>query len=91
VVAAESEQMVAALRKNGAPVTYMTFPDEGHGFIRLENRLAFFAVLEAFLAKHLGGRHEPIGMAFEGSSIRIETGIDLVPGLSAARAVQPGR
>ena len=91
VVAAESEQMVAALRKNGAPVTYMTFPDEGHGFIRLENRLAFFAVLEAFLAKHLGGRHEPIGMAFEGSSIRIETGIDLVPGLSAARAVKPGR
>ena len=91
VVAAESEQMVAALRKNGAPVTYVTFPDEGHGFIRLENRLAFYAVLEAFLAKHLGGRHEPIGTAFEGSSIRIETGIDLVPGLSAARAVQSGR
>jgi dipeptidyl aminopeptidase/acylaminoacyl peptidase len=90
VVAAESEQMVAALRKNGAPVTYVTFPDEGHGFVRLENRLAFFAVVEAFLAKHLGGRHEPIAKAFEGSSIRIETGGDLVPGLSGTRAVQPG-
>jgi dipeptidyl aminopeptidase/acylaminoacyl peptidase len=81
VVAAESEQMVAALRKNGAPVTYVTFPDEGHGFVRLQNRLAFFAVVEAFLAKHLRGRHEPVGKAFEGSSIRIETGADLVPGL----------
>jgi dipeptidyl aminopeptidase/acylaminoacyl peptidase len=90
VVAAESEQMVAALRKNGAPVTYVTFPDEGHGFVRLQNRLAFFAVVEAFLARHLRGRYEPIGKAFEGSSIRIETGADLVPGLSGTRAVQPG-
>jgi dipeptidyl aminopeptidase/acylaminoacyl peptidase len=90
VVAAESEQMVAALRKNGAPVTYVTFPDEGHGFVRQENRLAFFAVVEAFLAKHLGGRYEPIGTAFAGSSIKLEAGSDLVPGLSGARTVQPG-
>jgi dipeptidyl aminopeptidase/acylaminoacyl peptidase len=82
VVAAESEQMVAALKKNGAPVTYVTFPDEGHGFVRHENRLAFFAVVEAFLAKHLGGRHERIGREFIGSSINIETGAELVPGLS---------
>jgi hypothetical protein len=37
------------------------YPDEGHGFARPENRLHFFAVTEQFLAKHLGGRAEPIG------------------------------
>ena len=75
--------MVEALKKNGAPVTYVTFPDEGHGFVRNENRLAFFAVVEAFLAKHLGGRYEPIDDAFNGSSIKVETGAELIPGLSA--------
>ena len=62
-------------------MTYVTFPDEGHGFARPENRLAFNAIVEQFLAKHLGGRAEPIGDAFAGSSLKIETGRDLVPGL----------
>jgi dipeptidyl aminopeptidase/acylaminoacyl peptidase len=82
VVPAESEQMVQALKGRGVPVTYITFPDEGHGFARPENRLAFFAVAEAFFAKHLGGRYQPIGADFAGSTIRIETGRDLVPGLA---------
>ena len=56
---AESEQIVAAIRKAGKPVEYMLFPDEGHGFARPENRLKFYAAAEAFLAKHLkGGRAE---------------------------------
>ena len=54
VVAAESEQMVNALKGRNVPVTYITFPDEGHGFARPENRMAFFAITEAFLARHLG-------------------------------------
>jgi dipeptidyl aminopeptidase/acylaminoacyl peptidase len=82
VVAAESEQMVAALRKHGVPVTYITFADEGHGFVRPENRLAFNAVAEAFLAKHLGGRYQPVGNDFAGSTLKVETGGELVPGLS---------
>jgi dipeptidyl aminopeptidase/acylaminoacyl peptidase len=82
VVAAESEQMVAALKQRGVPVTYITFADEGHGFVRPENRLAFYGVTEAFLAKHLGGRYQPIENDFAGSSLRIETGGELVPGLS---------
>ena len=85
VVAAESEQMVAALKKNGAPVTYVTFPDEGHGFVRPENRLAFFAIVEAFLARHLGGRYESVGADFAGSSLKVETGGELIPGLTTAR------
>jgi len=81
VVAAESEQMVAALKQRDVPVTYITFPDEGHGFVRPENRLACYGVTEAFLAKHLGGRCQPIGNDFAGSSLKIEAGADLVPGL----------
>ncbi len=66
------------------PVTYVLFPDEGHGFARPENRMAFNAVSEAFLAEHLGGRYEPIGAAFAGSSITVPVGADEVPGLAQA-------
>jgi dipeptidyl aminopeptidase/acylaminoacyl peptidase len=81
VVAAESEQMVTALKSRGVPVTYITFPDEGHGFARPENRMAFYAATESFLAKHLGGRAQPVGDDFKGSSLKVETGGELVPGL----------
>jgi dipeptidyl aminopeptidase/acylaminoacyl peptidase len=56
---AESDQIVAAMRKNGKLVEYIVFPDEGHGFARPENRLIFYAAAEPFLAKCLGGRAEP--------------------------------
>ena len=84
VTRAESEQIVAALRERGVPVTYITFRDEGHGFARPENHLAFRAVTEAFLARHLGGAAEPIDRArdFAGSTLVVETGADLVPGLA---------
>ena len=81
VVAAESEQMVRAMERRGIPVSYVTFPDEGHGWARPANRLAFYAIVEQFLAKHLGGRAEPIGNAFSGSSLTIEAGRHLIPGL----------
>lgn len=58
---AESDQIAEAVRKNGKELQYVLYPDEGHGFQRPENRMHFFAVTEQFLAKHLGGRAEPIG------------------------------
>ncbi|HEY2784929.1 MAG TPA: S9 family peptidase [Fimbriiglobus sp.] len=58
---AESDQIVSAMRKGGKEVEYVLYSDEGHGFARPENRLHFFAVAEQFLAKHLGGRAEPVG------------------------------
>jgi dipeptidyl aminopeptidase/acylaminoacyl peptidase len=57
---AESEQIVAAIEKNGGAVTYVLYPDEGHGFARPENRTDFNARAEAFLADCLGGRAEPM-------------------------------
>ncbi len=56
---AESDQIVAAMRKNDKDVVYYVFPDEGHGFARPVNNMAFNAAAENFLAKYLGGRAEP--------------------------------
>ena len=39
-------------------------------------------IVEAFLAKHLGGRYQPIAEDFAGSSLRVHTGASLVPGLA---------
>jgi dipeptidyl aminopeptidase/acylaminoacyl peptidase len=76
---AQSNEIVAAMQRLGLPVTYVVFPDEGHGFRRPENNIAFHAVAEAFLAKHLGGRAEPIGEDFEGSTIEIRAGGEILP------------
>jgi len=81
---AEADQIVAAMNDKKIPVSYVLYPDEGHGFARPENRTSFFAVSEAFLAKYIGGRYQPIGDDFRGSSITVPDGADGVPGLSAA-------
>jgi dipeptidyl aminopeptidase/acylaminoacyl peptidase len=81
---AESDQIVQAMKAKGLPVTYAVFPDEGHGFQRPENRIAFFAVAETFLAQHLGGVYQPIGDDFARASIQVPAGADQVPGLAEA-------
>jgi dipeptidyl aminopeptidase/acylaminoacyl peptidase len=55
----ESDQIVAEMRKNDIPVTYVLFEDEGHGFANPRNNKRFTAAAEAFLARTLGGRVEP--------------------------------
>ncbi len=80
----ESDQIVKAMQEKNIPVTYALFPDEGHGFARPENNKAFNAVTEGFLAECLGGRAEPIGGDFTGSSITVPAGADGVPGLAEA-------
>jgi len=80
----EADQIVKAMQEKGLPVTYILYPDEGHGFARPENRLSFYAVAEAFLAEHLGGRFEPIGKDFEGASLCVPAGAGEVPGLAEA-------
>ena len=68
------------MKEHKIPVTYVLYPDEGHGFRRPENRKSFNAVTEAFLAEQLGGRFEPVGDDFEGSTIAVPAGADDVPG-----------
>lgn len=83
---AESDQIVHAMRAKNIPVTYVLYPDEGHGFARPENNLSFFAVTEAFLARVLEERYEPIGDDFRGSSITVPAGADDIPELGEALA-----
>lgn len=81
---AESDQIVQAMQAKNIPVTYVIYPDEGHGFARPENNMSFFAVAEAFLAGILEGRCEPIGDDFNGASITVPIGAEQVPGLVEA-------
>ncbi|WGL15708.1 S9 family peptidase [Microbulbifer bruguierae] len=81
---AESDQIVSAMQAKQLPVTYILYPDEGHGFQKPENRLSFFAATESFLADCLGGRYQPIGNDLSNSSIEVVQGIEFVPGLKEA-------
>jgi len=77
----EADQIVEAMKKKNIPVTYVLYPDEGHGFARPENRMSFNAVTEVFLAEHLGGRYENMSEDLTGSSIQVPEGSENVPGL----------
>jgi dipeptidyl aminopeptidase/acylaminoacyl peptidase len=52
----QSERFAGALKSFGKPVELHVFPDEGHGLNRPANRARYYAMVEAFLARHLGGR-----------------------------------
>jgi hypothetical protein len=78
----EADQIVKAMNERMIPVTYVLFHDEGHGFSRPQNRFAFYAITEAFLAQNLGGRFEPIGDAFTGADFSVPSGENQVPGLA---------
>jgi dipeptidyl aminopeptidase/acylaminoacyl peptidase len=81
---AESDQIVKAMQGHNIPATYALYPDEGHGFARPANRISFYAVAEAFLAAHLGGRAEPFGDDLKGSTLQIPAGVEHIPGLKEA-------
>jgi dipeptidyl aminopeptidase/acylaminoacyl peptidase len=55
VLKVESDEIVAAAKKNGVPVEYVVFPDEGHGFVKKENEIRGYAGILAFLDQHLKG------------------------------------
>ncbi|MCK5627039.1 S9 family peptidase [Candidatus Bathyarchaeota archaeon] len=77
----ESDQIVQSMEEKEIALTYVLYPDEGHGFARPENRLSFYAIVEAFLSECLGGNYEPIGDDFKGSSITVPTGAEHIPDL----------
>jgi dienelactone hydrolase len=82
VKVAESEQIVESMKKKGIPVTYCYFRDEGHGFRKWQNSNSFYALVEIFLAKHLGGRFEPMTADdFKGSSLEVKAGMEFFEGL----------
>ena len=51
---AHAEAMRDALKAYGKEYEWLVFLDEGHGFMREDNRAAYYRRMDAFLAKHLG-------------------------------------
>ncbi len=56
VLKAESDDIVAAVKKSGAPVEYIVFPDEGHGFTKKKNQIEGYTAMLTFLDKYLKGK-----------------------------------
>jgi dipeptidyl aminopeptidase/acylaminoacyl peptidase len=59
VLKVESDEIVAAARRNNVPVEYIVFEDEGHGFLKKENRIEAYRRILAFLDTHLKGEQGP--------------------------------
>lgn len=58
VLQVESDEIVEAARKNGVPVEYMVFDDEGHGFLKKENEIKGYGKVLEFLNKHLKNQNK---------------------------------
>jgi dipeptidyl aminopeptidase/acylaminoacyl peptidase len=98
----ESDQIVAAVRDNGKPVKYLVAPDEGHGFARPINTLAYVTAWEDFFAQYLRGRSQqdvPADVAAKLKEITVDpksvSGAvslkgALAPGAAAPGAAAPG-
>ena len=55
VIKPESDDIVAAVKKNGVPVEYVVFADEGHGFTKKKNQIEGYSAVLNFLDKYLKG------------------------------------
>lgn len=53
VLQVESDEIVAGVRKNGVPVEYVLFDDEGHGFVKKENQIEAYSKILEFLNVYL--------------------------------------
>ncbi len=54
----ESDPLVTKIREAGGTVTYMRFPDEGHGIAKQANRVAYYRTMAGFLEQHLQPNEE---------------------------------
>jgi dipeptidyl aminopeptidase/acylaminoacyl peptidase len=53
VLQVESDEIVAAVKKNNVVAEYIVFPDEGHGFVKKENEIKGYGEILKFLDTHL--------------------------------------
>jgi len=56
VLKVESDEVVAAVKKNGVTAEYIVFPDEGHGFTKKANQITGYTAVLRFLDQHLKAR-----------------------------------
>lgn len=55
VLKIESDEIVEGVKKNGVPVEYVVFEDEGHGFVKKENEIEGYGKILKFLDQYLKG------------------------------------
>ena len=60
VLQVESDEIVDGVRKNGVPVEYVLFEDEGHAFVKKENQIEAYSSILKFLDVYLKKVNEPI-------------------------------
>lgn len=73
VLQVESDEIVAGVRKNGVPVEYVLFEDEGHGFVKKENQIEAYSSILKFLDVYLKKVDEPIDGEISDKEIKSET------------------
>lgn len=73
---------VDAAHARGAPISFVVFPEDGHGFTAREERDALSVVTARFLAGCLGGRAEGWDALPASAQLRVEVGAEQLPGLT---------
>ncbi|MGB3606685.1 S9 family peptidase [Psychroserpens sp.] len=71
VLQVESDEIVAGVRKNGVPVEYVLFEDEGHGFVKKENQIESYSRILKFLDKYLKADAPPIEGETESTEVEV--------------------
>lgn len=71
VLQVESDEIVAGVKKNGVPVEYVLFEDEGHGFVKKENQIKAYGKVLEFLDVYL--KKEKSTTIEDGSKIQMES------------------
>jgi dipeptidyl aminopeptidase/acylaminoacyl peptidase len=71
VLQVESDEIVAGVKKNGVPVEYVLFEDEGHGFVKKENQITAYGKVLEFLDLYL--KKEKAAPIQDGSKIHMES------------------
>ena len=73
VLQVESDEIVEGVRKNGVPIEYVLFEDEGHGFVKKENQIEAYSSILKFLDTYLKKENEPIDGEIPSKEIEPET------------------
>ncbi len=71
VLQVESDEIVAGVKKNGVPVEYVLFEDEGHGFVKKENQITAYGKVLEFLDVYL--KKEKTESIQDGSKIEMKS------------------
>ena len=72
VLQVESDEIVAGVRKNGVPVEYVLFEDEGHGFVKKENQIEAYSRIVQFLDTYLKNTDQSIDGKLKTKEIKAE-------------------